>query len=47
MLLNYATKDSLNDIRNDIDGKASIEMLNVMQNENDSIKQDVNKFATS
>lgn len=47
MLLNYATKVSLDEIRDDIDGKASIEMLNIMQNENDSIKKDVNKFATS
>ena len=47
MLLNYATKQSLDEIRTDIEGKASIEQINIMSNENATIKKDVGKFATS
>lgn len=42
----YATKQRVEELENDLRDKASIEQLNIMSTENESIKKNVNKFAS-
>lgn len=46
-MLNYANKALVDELRDELQNKASVEQINVIASENASIMKDVNNFATT